>query len=550
MKLQTTLLSSLALTLLPNLAGAQQWLRTDDEQVYNTRLLARPDGTLVDLRVQVHGDYPEIRVHDHEGAPVSMVRLDPLSGGTARARDMALVGASDVIVAGTYFSEDEATRNPFVGRFDPETGAAVWLRRVPWLGYTYDRVIVGDDDLYLLGAEGSSTLTVTKYDHDGDFQWCRSWAVATNFDWLADACLAPDGGILFLAEDDLEGTHVVSVDGAGDFRWHRYYDSFLGEAVCVNAAGEIVVGGRVDYRLHLLQLSATGTEIERTEYVGHDATVQHLVTKPGGGLLVTARRRIESNTWRPSLMSLDADGVVEWSRMYDFENGYQYQSGQEAIAVGERGWILHGSVERYARVLGLAPDGTTDAPCVVVTDLASLVQPGLFGPDKPPTVTSYVYNQVPEAWILQPTPGSDGMQLDCGDPCSVGTSSFGSGVPGTALITPELAGVSGACVGAPHPRIELTKGLGGSFGIFAYARDTTAIPLLGGTLYLDPQTLVLELIALDGPPGVPGQGSWSLEIQIDLTSFVGVPLTAQVAVADPAAPEGWSFSPGLNVVVQ
>ncbi|MEM7307850.1 MAG: hypothetical protein AAF682_14320 [Planctomycetota bacterium] len=546
MKTQTAALTTLALTLLPAGAGAQNWLRGEYENVLDLRLLARADGTLVDLGREDGEHVARLRLHDHGGENLTTLRLEALLGGTGEPTDMGLFSDGDVAIVGEHHAEDGSSWSPFLGRFDPATGLAEWLVRVPWLNYGYDRVVVDDDICYAVGKDATETsITLARFDPNGSWLWCRNFGLTGSDLELIDACPAPGGGVLVAMRDLDDSTHLLAVDADGAQLWRRMYDGVEVEAVTLTASGQVWVGGEgAGEQTTVLALDAAGVELWAKEYLGYPVFFDDILPTPGGGVVLTLTR-VVGGAYAPSLLALDASGGVQWSHMYDIANGYPYQGANETVDVGDRGFVLRAQVEADNHYLAVDPDGGVDLPCVGVTGLATLAQPTSVASSAPPSSFYYTLNQITEGWLLQPLADSASLDLDCGDPCSATLASFGAGLAGTGALMPELDGVSGACVGAPHPRIELTKGLGGTIGVFGYAFSTTSLPAFGGTLYLNPQTLQAFPIVLDGAPGVSGAGTWELELQTELVSLIGASVYMQAALADDGAPEGWSMSAAL-----
>ena len=541
----------LTLSLFPAPSEAQTWMRSEGDEASDLRLLARPDGLLIDLTEEDWNAIARLRTMDHEGESRTAVRLETLFGGTTESKDAALLPGGDVVVVGTHLMPilPTETKDPWVGRFDPETGASAWIQKLPLADATYTRVLVSDDAVYAIGQMFTFTsMLVSKFDHDGNHVWNRRVGLANQDDRLVDVSLAPQGGVLLLMRDPSSNSHLIQVSENGSIDWHNYYDTFNGAEVVATTTGEIWVAGVRAFEIAVLALDASGKRLWSKEYLGYKGDIEELLPKAGGGAAMCVTRLLGSED-RPSLMTLNATGEVEWSRMYDVGNAYPYQSIREAVDVGERGWVLDTRVNDYKHLLAVLPDGTASLPCVPVTDLATLVQPVTIRSDEPPATELFVINTAPVTWILQPIPEANPIALDCGNPCSTTMATWGIGLAGSGLVTPELSGTAGACAGTPHPRLEVKKGLGGTFGVFGYSLSPTALSVFGGTLYLDPQNFDLELINLDGPTGIAGTGTWSFEVTTNLLSHMGGTLQAQVILRDAGAPQGWSFSNALEITI-
>ena len=125
-------------------------------------------------------------------------------------------------------------------------------------------------------------------------------------------------------------------------------------------------------------------------------------------------------------------------------------------------------------------------------------------------------------------------------------SPFGSATPGSGGLEPTLASSGGfAYLGNPDFRFEIDQALSGAAAFLGKSIAPSAgLPLLGGTLWLDPATLFgVEALALTGAGGASVPAPIPLVPALD-----GLDIHAQAAVLDPGAgPFGFSMTPGLRV---
>jgi Tol biopolymer transport system component len=126
--------------------------------------------------------------------------------------------------------------------------------------------------------------------------------------------------------------------------------------------------------------------------------------------------------------------------------------------------------------------------------------------------------------------------------CHAWFTAFGAGLAGSGNATPYLAAVEGSCYGGwALIAVNVVGGASGYLGV-ATASIAPALPILGGSIYLDiGQPFFLVPITASGPAGVPGAGTWLLT-SVDTASIHGSTFFHQAAFLDPAAPQGWSLT--------
>ncbi len=126
-------------------------------------------------------------------------------------------------------------------------------------------------------------------------------------------------------------------------------------------------------------------------------------------------------------------------------------------------------------------------------------------------------------------------------------SEFGVGLAGSGGFVPHLYGIDGPSSGPWS--IELVDGLGGAPAYLFASTATTTFPLFGGTFYVDLSVPFLLLpLALDGTPGVAGDGTLSLDGE-DYSAFAPLTIFAQAAVIDLGAPRKIALSNALRMDV-
>ena len=93
------------------------------------------------------------------------------------------------------------------------------------------------------------------------------------------------------------------------------------------------------------------------------------------------------------------------------------------------------------------------------------------------------------------------------------------------------------------PELRVDLGLGGAPAFIGVSIAGVEIPLLGGTVYLNPGGLVLlPPLLLSGPDGAPGAGGAILPLTGDLSGLGGSTVHLQAFVLDGGAPQGWAMT--------
>lgn len=128
------------------------------------------------------------------------------------------------------------------------------------------------------------------------------------------------------------------------------------------------------------------------------------------------------------------------------------------------------------------------------------------------------------------------------------TRQYGSGFPGTAGVTPQLAATTPMREGQVCS-IRVCTGLGGSatyigFGPVPSAISPAAYP--GITIAVDPFIGIIPAV-LGGLPGAVGAGDFTLTYTAPL-GFAGIAVYVQAAVIDPGSPYGFSLTQGLETI--
>ena len=120
---------------------------------------------------------------------------------------------------------------------------------------------------------------------------------------------------------------------------------------------------------------------------------------------------------------------------------------------------------------------------------------------------------------------------------------YGQSTPGTNGTPPLLTQTSFSYLGNSDYGIRIRRTLGSTNGALMLSSGVSAgIPLLGGTIWLDPSTVIAFPLAIGGSP-VPGVGSATLAVPLPANPLLeGQQLVAQGFVVDPGAPNGLAMT--------
>jgi hypothetical protein len=133
-------------------------------------------------------------------------------------------------------------------------------------------------------------------------------------------------------------------------------------------------------------------------------------------------------------------------------------------------------------------------------------------------------------------------------PCSGTFVSYGAGKPGSGGITPKLRAIFSPCPGLPIA-LEFRDFLGGAPAVLFLGVKPATIPLLGGTLLVDP-AIGFAAASFVLPGSGAGNGDLTLPFTIDPNpAFSGIQLYFQAVAGDPGAQFGASFSNGLHETI-
>lgn len=213
------------------------------------------------------------------------------------------------------------------------------------------------------------------------------------------------------------------------------------------------------------------------------------------------------------------------------------RDGFDDLVVGAPGTVVFENQAGHARVFS----GTDGSVLVDVQGLAIGDQFGMAA-DRAGDV-----NQDGVEDLIVGAPFAGGGTATVFANCPGSFAAYGQGLAGSGGLVPQLAG-GGCPVRGSTVSIDITNGLGLAPGVLVVGLLPASIPLLGGTLLVQPAVTVPHV--LQGSPGVPGSGTFSLLLSIPASpGLVGQSLRFQAFYADPGAPAGVSMTAGLQVTI-
>jgi hypothetical protein len=127
---------------------------------------------------------------------------------------------------------------------------------------------------------------------------------------------------------------------------------------------------------------------------------------------------------------------------------------------------------------------------------------------------------------------------------------FGDALAGTGEVEPTLDGVGQLRLGQPFT-LQAGDFLGGTTIFMFVGAAMTEQTFLGGEFHIDTTGFYkLFVRTVSGPAGIPGAGTFDFNLGVpNDPSLVYVSLFAQVLGTDPAAVQGASFTPCLELYI-
>ena len=475
------------------------------------------------------------------------------TGAGIRIFDAIFVGESALAIAGSIDSK------PWMGMLDADTGTAHWDQSFELTGH-FESIAFDSNGTFLLSGRGSTSLTsfVAALGGAGHVKWTRHLTFGDEEVYAGDAL--PLAGFDSLVTYHVNGELFVSRHGFdGSLLWVRRFDgpdsSIRPRAAVELADGTLVIGADRYFldgsrRDLVLWLDADGTPIRTRSWAmpGPNAGAAFLTgldAYADGSLVVGTRSQdlADAQLRESAVVRLSDTGDLLWAQSYAASAD---GAGATVQALPDGGFAAFTrTTSNQARLLRGDATGTVgdcSAPLSLQVDDVFLSS----------SADDLSESSVPFGTLeLHSTtgPASITTSLPCSTPCQVAGSTYGSGTPGTFGIVPSLSVTGGHCL-TWGPTLELELGLGGAIAVFGLSPVGAELPLLGGTVYVDPATTVFVPVFLSGTPGAAGMGSAELVVTGDLSLFAGTPIHAQAFVLDTGAAEWLSMTRAGLLTVQ
>jgi len=135
-----------------------------------------------------------------------------------------------------------------------------------------------------------------------------------------------------------------------------------------------------------------------------------------------------------------------------------------------------------------------------------------------------------------------------GPACGGFVQGYGAGLAGKGGRIPLLGAATCPALGTVLP-MTVSNGVGAALVVFG--ASSASIPVLGGTLLVQPPFFAVRAVTLGGSIGIAGDGFGQVNLSLPNDPMLaGVPFFVQAAVSDAAAPKGWAMTAGVELRAQ
>ncbi|QDU65179.1 hypothetical protein [Engelhardtia mirabilis] len=501
--------------------------------------------------------YCGLTTYEADGQVSHHVALSSFDGGQATFYDSMFVDEQTLVVCGSVEGQ------PYMAAINVATGLPTWERSLVGSGklteltrnHLGQYIAMGD---YTNGP--SYDVVVMAVGSTGTLHWFRDYGVEVGNNFVGDIATAANGD-LFMLYTSSAGTVVVRTTEWGHTIWSaRYTANGSGAASMQIEAtaddGLLICGWWIQNgvpKVFTMRLDGSGGiewshRYEIADTVDQAVAVSSLDLRADGRPLIGLQLHSSLPSPYPAagVMALDASGNVEWVRRYSI-GGFEKSPSVEATPEG--GFFLATSRNNNGlRTLRGNSQGDV-GDCVPQAYVNAYT-------------TALIVQKTDQDFTYQPYPhGSANLHTTpvtapffdymlCQEDCRVLGDSYGQGTAGTFGIVPTLKAEDGLCL-AWGPELTVGAGIGGGLAYLGLSLVPAEVPMLGGTIYLNPATMVLlPPMVLGGTAGVPGVGSATLPVGGDLSGLVGATLHCQAFLPDAGAPGWLAMTPAATLTIQ
>lgn len=263
--------------------------------------------------------------------------------GTDIGHSISVPGDGYIYVSGTTGSQSAGLNDIFLMKVKEADGTVEWKKHFGGAGreYGYAMTAPGDGDIYLAGAEYSTTsgdadiFVISISGHDGDLIWAKRYG-STGKDSASSIMLSEDGYLYVTGQTQNAGNSDVFVirlnEANGNVKWKKRYGGSgydKAEAISWTDGGEngflYVTGYQQsetagNYDIFVMKLRASnGNRLWRKHYGGLKSDFARAITAPGDGNVYITGEEYSTTSGASDIFVMrlnENSGDVKWKKRY------------------------------------------------------------------------------------------------------------------------------------------------------------------------------------------------------------------------------------------